>query len=406
MDKILGIIAEYNPFHNGHKYQIKKAKEISKAKYVICLISSNFVQRGEASIYSSYERAKMALKNGADAVFEMPAYFSSSSAEYFAAYGVDFFSKLGLDYISFGVESATFDELNLISDILINEDIDFKYNINKNIKSGLTYPRARQEALKESLKQNNKNAKLDNLFSPNNILAIEYTKAIKKLNSKLEPIIITRTSNNYNKKTLDTDGFSSATSIRKEIYSKNFKALNSSIPKNISSYLTTLNPINRDDFFTALIILIKKLQFENFDFNTILDISPDLANTFKKLDTKISNYENLILHLKSKQYTYTRISRILSHILLNITKYEFEALKKENINYARLLGFKKEHKEVLNLMKKKSSLHFITKTKDYKSKLSNSSLYLYKHNLFCEDLYENIYFNKYKIPLKKDLIIE
>ena len=147
MKKILGIIAEYNPFHLGHKYQIEKAKKISGADYIICLISGAFVQRGEPAIFSSLDRAKMALENGINAVFEMPTYFSTSSAESFAFYGVDFFSKLGVDYLSFGAESATRDDLALIVDILDKESTDFKFTLAGELKKGMSYPKAREEAI-------------------------------------------------------------------------------------------------------------------------------------------------------------------------------------------------------------------------------------------------------------------
>ena len=406
--KILGIIAEYNPFHNGHKYQIERAKELSGADFVVCLISGNFVQRGEASIYSSYDRARMALDNGACAVFEMPVYFSTSSAESFALYGVDFFTKLGVDYLSFGVEDASLEELSFISEILTEEKKEFKVSLNKYLIQGDSFPLAREKALLEVLEEsvNISIKRLKKILaSPNNILGIEYIKAIKKLNSGLKPVIVRRTDDNYNNSILNAVGPSSATAIRKEILlkynkSKDFSKLEETLPKSVFDMLYYLNPMSSDYSLQMLAGIIDRHIFEKKNFDIYLDISAGLANRIAKYYEYTSTYGELVGLLKSKQYTYTRISRAFTHILLDIKKEDFNKYKNEACSYAKLLGFRQLDIEVLNILKLGSSVPIISKERDAKKKLDDLSLNLYNHNKYADKIYNSIYYYKHKESLQ------
>lgn len=400
MKKILGIIAEYNPFHSGHKYQIERAKALTNADYIICLLSSNFVQRGEPAIFSSYDRAKMALENGVSAVFEMPAYFSTSSAESFAFYGINLFTQLGIDYISFGAENAKKEELELIVSILGEESTNFKLILNDELKKGVSFPKAREVALLNELKNHidtNFNKILD---KPNNILAIEYIKAIKKLNSQLEPIIIKRTNNNYNDISLSEFGFSSATALRKEIFksfntNKSYENLKNFIPDSVYKYLSLLKPMSADYILPFINLELTKYAYKDEDLSIFLDINHNISNRILKNFQNIDSYEKLIDILKSKQYTYTRISRCLSHILLDIKKSAFKDFLENEVSYAKLLGFRQEDAALLSLLKNRSKIDIITKEKDAK-KLEKKSYALYKHNKFCDKIYNNIYYYNYK----------
>ena len=178
--KILGIIAEYNPFHNGHKYQIEKAKEISAADYIIVIMSGNYVQRGAPAVFNKKTRAEMAINAGVDAVFEMPSFFSCASAPDFSDFGISLLQILGADYISFGAENNDYKLLNDVADILLYGDLES--NIKKYISSGLNYAKARHNAIIKELKGNNVEQIESILASPNNILAIEYLKNIKLKN--------------------------------------------------------------------------------------------------------------------------------------------------------------------------------------------------------------------------------
>ncbi len=403
MKKILGIIAEYNPFHNGHLYQIQKAKEESNADFIIALISSSFVQRGELSIYSSYERAKMAVKNGISAVFEMPAYFSSSSAESFAFYGVDFFNKLGLDYISFGSESANYKHLYTLSNILNKESENFKQVLKDELKKGYSYPKSRQIAFEKIEKAYN--IDFSNILNnPNNILAIEYLKAMNNLNSHMKPIIIKRSSNNYNSKLLDNDNFSSASAIRYSILNNhNYNIIKNSIPENIYNYISTINPLSNDDALNIIYYMLNLYKYKKKNLNIYLDINTNLSNRILNSFENVKSYEQLISLIKTKDYTYSRISRAVTHILLNIQKEKFKDFYKQGASYARLLAFKKSDIEVLTLLKNRTSLNFISKEKDAK-KLSKMPLELYKHNQFANNIYKNIYYSKYMKELGNSLL--
>ena len=359
MKKILGIIAEYNPFHLGHKYQIEKAKKISGADYIICLISGAFVQRGEPAIVSSLDRAKMALENGINAVFEMPTYFSTSSAESFAFYGVDFFSKLGVDYLSFGAESATRDDLALIVDILDKESTDFKFTLAGELKKGMSYPKAREEAILKEINKYKLYNKADYkklLDSPNNILAIEYMKAIKKIKSNIEPIIIKRTSDNYNKYDIEENNFASATAIRKRIIEayqteSNYENIKDFVPNSVFSDILNLKPLSNNDILPYINLELERYSYKNEDLSVFLDINKELSNRIINTFLEAFSYEDFINILKSKQYTYTRLSRSLSHILLDIKKDKFDILNKKGATYAKLLGFNKKDGELLSILK-------------------------------------------------------
>ena len=232
--KILGIIAEYNPFHSGHLYQINKAKTICAADYVVVIMSGHFTQRGEAAIYDPYLRTEMALKAGVDAVYEMPAAFSTASAADFAFYAVKFLTLLNLDYISFGVEDAALDELESLAGALLNESSSFKNLLKEKLSAGYSYPLARKEALINELVniKHFDTERIKNLLStPNNILGLEYVYTIKKIGSHLKPVLIKRKGSSYHDKDIAySKNHSSATAIRKYLSTHSeLKALESSL---------------------------------------------------------------------------------------------------------------------------------------------------------------------------------
>ena len=402
--KILGIIAEYNPFHNGHKYQIEKAKEISAADYIIVIISGNYVQRGAPAVFDKKTRAEMALNAGVDAVFEMPSFFSCASAPDFADFGISLLQILGADYISFGAENNDYKLLNDVADILLYGDLES--NIKKYISSGLNYAKARHNAIIKELKGNNAEQIESILASPNNILAIEYLKNIKLKKVDIEPVIISRCGSGYHEKEIEENKFSSATAIRKLMAVRGYRKetdftqnIIKAVPKENIDLLKKNKPVFEDDFlFTLQRNILDKLK-RGENLTEYCDMSGELANTVEKniYELKSRSYTDFILNLKSKNFTYTRISRALFHILLNHKKQDLKKIKSgKNISaYPLLLGFKKDSSELLSELKRRSKMPIISKISNAKDILSEKSLKIFENNIYADFLYNSIYFEKY-----------
>lgn len=402
--RILGIIAEYNPFHNGHKYQIEKAKEISGADYIIVIMSGNYVQRGAPAVFDKRIRTEMALNVGVDAVFEMPSFFSCASASDFADFGISLLQILCVDSISFGAENNDYKLLNDIADILLEGNTEFE--IKKYISSGLNYAKARHNAIIKELKGNNTEQIEKILASPNNILAIEYLKNIKLKKVDIEPVIIGRSGSGYHEKEIEENKFSSATAIRKLMAERGYgkekdftQNIIKAVPKENIELLKKNKPVFEDDFlFTLQRNILDKLNMGE-NLADYCDMSGELANTVEKniYELKSRSYTDFILNLKSKNFTYTRISRALFHILLNHKKHDLKKIKSgENISaYPLLLGFKKESSELLSELKRRSKLPIISKISNAKDILSEKSLKIFENNIYADFLYNSIYFEKY-----------
>ena len=421
--KILGIIAEYNPFHNGHKYQIEKAREISGADYVVAIMSGNYVQRGAPAIFDKRIRTKMALNGGVDAVFEIPSIFSCASAPDFAAFGISLLNILGVDYISFGAENNDYDLLNAVVNVLIEEGLE--RSIKESMSKGLNYAKARHRAIVEIFYEDSGydlNQIESILASPNNILAIEYLKNIKLNASGLKPIIISRSGSGYNEKEIEENKFSSATAIRRLLgeakYSDNNEIVNTesikaSIPEENIRLFKSSKPIFDDDFlFTIQRNILEKLSREEA-LSNYCDVSVELANTIEKniFELKNKHYGDFILNLKSKNFTYTRISRAIFHLFLNHKKKDLQELKADKyfFSYPLLLGFKKSSGELLTELKKRSKVPIISKMSNTKDILSPQSFSIFENNIYSDFLYNSVYFEKYgeKLcnPYRRNLVI-
>ena len=240
---VLGIIAEYNPFHNGHLYHILKSKELTKDDYVIALIGGNFTQRGESSIVDKWTKAEMALASGADLVIELPSLYSVSSAENFADGAVKILNSLKVvDHLSFGAECQELNKLNIIANVLYEEPKEFKAFLADELSKGVSFPKARENAILSYLKDfSYKNI----LSEPNNILGIEYLKALKKYRSRIKPVLVPRKSSGH--LTLDyTGSISSSTSIRNMLKTGNTANLKDALTP--SSYTILKEEINKGHF--------------------------------------------------------------------------------------------------------------------------------------------------------------
>ena len=415
--KILGIIAEYNPFHNGHEYQIKKAKEMSGADYIIAIMSGNYVQRGAPAIFDKSIRTKMALNAGIDAVFEIPALFSGASANDFAGFGISLLKILGVDFISFGAENDNYKLLDTVAKVLTDKEQELA--VKKHMAEGLNYAKARHNAILEELKGSKEDInEIENILaSPNNILAIEYLKNIRLINAGIHPVIISRSGSGYHEKEIEESKFSSATAIRKLVSESNsdifMESIKTAIPEINIDLFRKSKPVFDDDFLFAVQRSILEKLGKGEDLSEYCDVSKELANTMEKNIFELENksYSDFILKLKSKNFTYTRISRAIFHLLLNHKKKLLEEIKaKKNMAaYPMLLGFRKDAGDLLSELKKRSELPIISKVSNAGDILSPASLKIFENNIYADFLYNSIYFEKYgeKLcnPYRRNVVI-
>lgn len=358
---ITGIITEYNPFHNGHLYHLNSAKEVTNCDGIICIMSGNFVQRGEPALIDKWKRAEMALLNGVDLVIELPTFYALSSAEFFASGAIKILNSIGVvNNIFFGSESGNIELLHKIAKLLTFESDILKDSIKENLKTGVTYAKARELSLINIL---NEDSLAEVLSNSNNILGIEYIKALLKINSTIIPLTMKREGSNYNDKELSTI-FSSATSIRKNLKNgKDLSSLNPYMPKESLNILNNLIKSNYPFVFEEEIYhYVKyKLLTNCVNFNNLFDAKEGLDNKFLKEIYFSSSYEDLIFRVKSKRYTYTKISRLITQIFLSLDNYSANELIKDTNLYARVLAFNNTGKLILKEMKKNSAIPIITK---------------------------------------------
>lgn len=364
--RTVGIIAEYNPFHNGHAYQIAKAKEITAADYCIVVMSGNFVQRGTPAIINKYLRTQAALANGADLVIELPVHFASGSAEYFASGAIAILDKIGVtDCLCFGSECGDIHALTAISQVFISENNEFKKILKQQMKAGYSYPKARNDALIATEPHLIKDPEL--LSSPNNILGLEYLKALKKRNSRIEPYTISRTGSDYHDTGLNAP-YSSALAIRESITMKqDISLIKDQVPAAVytallENYGKTF-PILPEDIYALL--QYKLFMEQEKGFTKYFDIDSDFSDRLKNLFPYFTEYTALCETLKSKNTTYTKVSRNLLHILLNIYQEDLDIFCSEDyVYYARMLGFKKDAGPLLSAIKSNASIPLLSKLAD------------------------------------------
>lgn len=367
--KITGIVTEYNPFHLGHKFHLENAIKQTDATHIICVMSGNFMQRGIPSMLDKWNRAKMAVLNGVDLVIELPLIYSTSSAESFSYGAVNILNDTNVvDSLFFGSECGDIQSLKSIASVLYKEPSKYKDLLKLELDKGLPFHSARVNSLTSYLKDDNLKTILKD---SNNILGIEYIKAIKRLNSSIKPMTIRREGSFYNDKTLSTS-FSSATSIREEFFLNSLKNLNSSLPQPSFDLLNTLKNSNYD-FVTEekLFQFLKfKLLTENINFSNVPDLKEGIENKILKEISSSTSLNELISRVKSKRYTYTRISRILLSIYLSLYERNIEDIY-NSASYIRPLAFNKKGTEILKEIKEHSQIEIFTKIP---KKISNPSL--------------------------------
>ena len=340
--KIVGIVAEFNPMHNGHKYLIDTAKELTGADIAICVMSGNFTQAGNITLVDKFKRAKTAIENGIDIVIELPTIYATSSAEFFSYSAVKLLNSLGcVDYICFGSETGDTRELVQIAYTLTQNEEEIWKQTTENLKQGISFAKARQEALENILTKDEVNT----ATSSNNILAIEYIKALIKLKSSIEPIAIKREEN------------VSATQIRELISGGDLtlaKAL-SIEPLQKGQIVQNTDLMN---ILTYYLVSSTKNQIQ-----AIKDVTEGLENSIKD-NCNIYDYNEYIQEIKSKRYQLSKIKRIVINMILGITKEQNERLQ-DKAYYAHILAIDTNKKnEILSMLNSTSKIPVITSLND------------------------------------------
>lgn len=341
----VGIIAEYNPFHNGHLYHLNKIKELYPNDTIVLVMSTSFTQRGEPSIIDKWSKTEICLTLGIDLVIELPYVFTTEAADVFASGAVSILEKLHVDKLIFGSETNDIEKLNTLVDTQLNNK-EFDTLTKIYMKMGENYPTALSKSLLDLTGKN--------MTLPNDLLGISYIKAIKKKNYKIKPLCIKRI-NNYHDKNIGNE-ISSATAIRQAL--KENKDISHTVPKIVTNYLKELH--FQEDYFK---FLKYKIMLEN-DINIYQTVDEGLGDKIKKEIANCTSYDELINKVKSKRYTYNKINRMLNHILCNFTKEE-KALVKE-IEYIRILGFSNKGRKYINEIKKTVDIPIISNFSKYK----------------------------------------
>lgn len=418
--KIVGLIAEYNPFHNGHQYHIQKALETTDSDAAVILMSGDFVQRGAPAIMPKHLRAKAALYSGASVVMELPVCYACGSAEYFARGAISIFEALGcVNSICFGSECGDLDKLNQIAQIFAEEPTEFSSFLQEYLRKGLSFPSARQEAL---LRYTGDSSLGEILELPNNTLGIEYIKAIYQTGSRIRPYTITRMESGYHDQNL-SQTYSSASAIRRllspaENTSESFRigitdekrqdellsCLKDHIPAPSIRLLKENQGIRYPIFSNDFSLLMKyRLLLESPEsLSEYADVTPDLANRIINYRNSFLTWDQFCNLLKTKEVTYARISRMLLHILLGIRRSDMEDYAVSGFSeYARILGFSKSDTLVLKELKKHSRIPLITKLVSVKG-LSPSGSHMLDTDIFAANLYESVITDKFGSAFKNE----
>lgn len=441
--KVVGLITEYNPFHNGHKYHIEEAKRVTGADYAIAVMSGNFVQRGTPAMIDKYSRAEMALNNGVDLVLELPVCYATGSAEFFAHGAVSLLEQLGIvDYLCFGSESGDIDLIKEAAEFLLEAPATFNDELLSLLKEGFTYPAARLKALENYLitssvdKVSSPLSKI--LMEPNNILGIEYMKAIYRLSSSLIPVTIKRQSAHYHDINLAVHNasatselhlpsdssvpaipaissatanpvISSATAIRSALQDTDgisgLPITENSVPADVYKYLSInylkTYPITIEDF--AQVIKYKLMSEDTLSLARYVDITSDLADRMKHILNYEISISELSKALKTKNLTLTRINRALIHMLLNITANTFEEYNRHGYaSYARVLGIKETSSHLLRKASKIGRIPIITKVSTAEKQLDSLGMQMFSQDLLATHLYNQAIYEKFKTSIPNE----
>lgn len=367
---VVGLITEYNPFHNGHLLHLKMAKRTAQSELCIAVMSGNFVQRGEPALFNKWIRTEMALLAGVDLVIELPTAYATRNAQSFAWGAIGLLNATGVvTHLCFGSESGNLSELQRLAHFLDNETPEYQQLIKKYLSSGHILPKARSLALAEWLKDDveQKREHWPTLMaSPNNVLGIEYLTALEKWNSPIQPLTITRLYTGYHDTGLDqVNQIASATAIREHLIHKAaLEDLKHVLPD--SSYrvitreiATGSGPIFADDLSGIVLAKLRTTDLEQI--SQVTDLTEGLENRIKTAAHQAEDWKDLVSQIKSKRYTWSRIQRLLCHFLMGYNQQEAKALDDAGgPRYIRILGFNSRGQQLLQNMKKKATLPIIT----------------------------------------------
>lgn len=345
--KTVGIIVEYNPFHNGHLHHINETRRLSNCDYLICVMSGNFTQRGEPAITDKFTRTRMALNNGIDLVVELPFVFTVQNADIFAQTSVDILHHLNVDEIYFGSENADVQQLERIGNIM--QGSDYNRLVKAHMNEGNSYPTSSDKAMKEIYPN-------DAFELPNNILGIQYILSGKKLNTKIKFHTIKRISTNYFDEIKTESNIQSASSIRKLI--KNSVPYNNYVPDNVTELITEANFVSYNDFYNEFKYIINSKT--KSEIKGIFNINEGFENRFLKMKN-FTDVDDLISQLLTRRYTNSKVKRMMAHILCN-TKQSL--ISDFNIPYIRILGMNDNGKAYLNKIKHDLEIPLISNVKE------------------------------------------
>ena len=409
--KAVGLVTEYNPFHNGHLYHLNKAMELTGADISVAVMSGDFVQRGELAVLDKYTRASMALNSGVNLVVELPVNYAVSSAESFAAGALKVLDYIKADSIAFGSESGNIERLSKLAHILCDNEDTLYNEISKYTANGISYAAARQKTV-EKLTDKDTAAMLT---SSNNILAVEYLKAIIKNNYAIKPYTIKRKGDSYNDTDIRSD-YASATALRENLKADNISKY---IPVKAGLILSSnTNYIYPDDITEVLFTRLLDILFaSSYDKNVFIenvmkysDVNKEIAGRLYKSamdmitrtvphgagskDNEAFSFGSLCEHIKTKEVPLSRIKRALIRITLGLDKKHME--KYTNEPYIRVLGFDKKGQEYLSYIRKTVEVPLITKTADYKEILLD--------DIHAANIYNMIVAGKYGVKELGDFV--
>lgn len=361
----VGIIAEYNPFHNGHQWHLETAKKQSGCAFSVGVMSGNFVQRGEPAFFDKWKRAEMAIRGGLDLIIELPVAFALRSAQYFGTGGIQLLNSLGIvSHVCFGAEHADLTMLQQIA--TATKDSQILADMHLRLQAGSAYAAALGYALEK-----NYHISPNILSSPNNILAIEYLRAIEKLASSLIPLPVTRQQSQYNDLTL-TAPFASATSIRNALVSSLSitEEISSALPSATIEIIKQLfeekrGPVTFSNFSSIILAGLRRTSLDKLE--QLPNVSEGLHYKLRESALSATNLNQLFSLLKSKRYPYTRLQRIIIHSLLGTTQSQLAAFDESGPLYARVLAFNQNGRLLLKEMQKRSTIPIITKTTHFLS---------------------------------------
>ena len=416
--KIGAIIAEYNPFHNGHRYQIEKFRKEWELDYILVIMSGNFTQRGEPAWMPKHLRAHTALLGGADLVIELPVYYAAGSASVFAGGAVAHLNALNcIDALCFGCEVSGSGlehkkALEKAAGLLVNEPEEFKQELSASLKAGLSYPAARATALRHFIEDS------ELLSTPNNILALEYIAALKATASTIEPFLIKRKGEGYHSTRAD-EKFPSASAIRQSFNDYMSWDEDEYIPENVWMGVPEENrrllinrfkkefPVVPDDFSAMFAAAFLRSQA---NLTKYTDMTEDIGNRMTRRFGQYRNLTSFLMETKNKAVTYSRLSRCATHILLEQDKEILSQAKSDGYAYyARILGFRKSAAPLLSRLKKQSSIPLIGKMASCKKALKGNTLRLIEADILASDYYRTVlqmkYGNKLKNEFNQEIII-